>query len=79
MDWTKETYNTQYEKWVPWLEDVFLRWFTKDNKASYSTKRPSHIQSILSSSFLTLLQKISTRPKSLASSKLTPSRMACTT
>ncbi|KAL6853116.1 hypothetical protein ACO1O0_007669 [Amphichorda felina] len=39
MDWTKETYNTQYEKWVPWLEDVFLRWFTKDNKASYSTKQ----------------------------------------
>ncbi|KAF4451512.1 hypothetical protein F53441_5521 [Fusarium austroafricanum] len=27
-----------YEKWVPWLEDVYLRWFTKDNKASYATK-----------------------------------------
>jgi hypothetical protein len=39
MEWTKATYNDQYEKWVPWLEDVYLRWFTKDNKASYATKR----------------------------------------
>ncbi|KAK1537762.1 hypothetical protein CPAR01_07875 [Colletotrichum paranaense] len=37
-EWAKQTYNTQYEKWVPWLEDVYLRWFTKDNKASYATK-----------------------------------------
>ena len=39
MEWTKATYNDQYEKWVPWLEDVYLRWFTKDNKASYATKQ----------------------------------------
>jgi len=39
MEWTKSTYNSQYEKWVPWAEDVYLRWFTKDNKASYSTKQ----------------------------------------
>ncbi|KAF4331592.1 hypothetical protein FBEOM_14652 [Fusarium beomiforme] len=39
MEWTKATYNEQYEKWVPWLEDVYLRWFTKDNKASYATKQ----------------------------------------
>lgn len=38
MEWTKKTYNEQYEKWVPWLEDTYLRWFTKDNKASYATK-----------------------------------------
>ncbi|KAH7014931.1 hypothetical protein EDB80DRAFT_748077 [Ilyonectria destructans] len=38
MEWTKKTYNDQYEKWVPWLEDTYLRWFTKDNKASYATK-----------------------------------------
>ncbi|KAF5017706.1 hypothetical protein F66182_10344 [Fusarium sp. NRRL 66182] len=38
MEWTKSTYNSQYEKWVPWLEDVYLRWFTKDNKASYTAK-----------------------------------------
>ncbi|KAK1637764.1 hypothetical protein BDP81DRAFT_318056 [Colletotrichum phormii] len=37
-EWAKQTYNQQYEKWVPWLEDVYLRWFTKDNKASYTTK-----------------------------------------
>ncbi|RBR19182.1 uncharacterized protein FIESC28_05647 [Fusarium coffeatum] len=39
MEYAKETYNSQYEKWVPWLEDVYLRWFTKDNKASYATKQ----------------------------------------
>ncbi|KAK7423847.1 hypothetical protein QQZ08_008891 [Neonectria magnoliae] len=38
MEWAKKTYNQQYENWVPWLEDVYLRWFTKDNKASYATK-----------------------------------------
>lgn len=32
-------YNKQYEAWVPWLEDKYLAWFTKDNKASYTTKR----------------------------------------
>ncbi|KAH6886342.1 hypothetical protein B0T10DRAFT_530550 [Thelonectria olida] len=38
MEWTKKTYNDQYEKWVPWMEDLYLRWFTNDNKASYTTK-----------------------------------------
>ncbi|CCF40527.1 hypothetical protein CH063_11069 [Colletotrichum higginsianum] len=37
-EWAKQTYNQQYEKWVPWLEDQYLKWFTKDNKASYATK-----------------------------------------
>ena len=37
-EWGKEVYNRQYEKWVPWLEDLYLRYFTKDNKASYTTK-----------------------------------------
>ena len=39
MEWTKQQYNTQYEKWVPWLEDLYLSWFSKDNKASYTVKR----------------------------------------
>ncbi|KAH6691385.1 hypothetical protein F5X68DRAFT_259459 [Plectosphaerella plurivora] len=39
MEWTKATYNDQYEKWVPWLEDQYLRWFTKDNKTSYAAKQ----------------------------------------
>ncbi|KAF4963020.1 hypothetical protein FSARC_8930 [Fusarium sarcochroum] len=39
MEWAKSTYNNQYEVWVPWLEDVYLRLFTKDNKASYATKQ----------------------------------------
>ncbi|OIW34231.1 hypothetical protein CONLIGDRAFT_607025 [Coniochaeta ligniaria NRRL 30616] len=39
MEWTKEQYNKQYEKWVPWLEDMYLHYFTKDNKASYTAKQ----------------------------------------
>ncbi|CAM1503535.1 Fc.00g011260.m01.CDS01 [Cosmosporella sp. VM-42] len=38
MEWTKQTYNQQYERWMPWVEDMYLRWFTKDNKASYTAK-----------------------------------------
>ncbi|PWY69063.1 hypothetical protein BO70DRAFT_300274 [Aspergillus heteromorphus CBS 117.55] len=38
-DWVKEVYNDQYEKWMPWLEDQYLKWFGNgDNKASYATK-----------------------------------------
>ncbi|KAH7392054.1 hypothetical protein DE146DRAFT_129139 [Phaeosphaeria sp. MPI-PUGE-AT-0046c] len=32
-------YNRQYDNWVPWMEDKYLSWFTKDNKASYATKQ----------------------------------------
>ncbi|KAI9152229.1 hypothetical protein HJFPF1_09456 [Paramyrothecium foliicola] len=39
MEWTKKNYPEQYDKWVPWMEDMYLRWFTKDNKVSYTTKR----------------------------------------
>jgi hypothetical protein len=34
-----EYYNQKYETWMPWIEDKYLSWFTKDNKASYATKR----------------------------------------
>lgn len=34
-----EFYNRQYDNWVPWLEDQYLKYFTKDNKTSYATKR----------------------------------------
>ncbi|KAL1592897.1 hypothetical protein SLS59_009539 [Nothophoma quercina] len=34
-----EFYNRQYDNWVPWIEDKYLAWFTKDNKASYATKQ----------------------------------------
>lgn len=37
-EWVKEAYNNQYEKWMPWIEDQYLKWFSKDNKASYATK-----------------------------------------
>ncbi|KAH6623772.1 hypothetical protein F5144DRAFT_551255 [Chaetomium tenue] len=38
MEWAKDQYNKQYENWVPWLEDIYLRYFTRDNKASYTTR-----------------------------------------
>lgn len=38
MEWAKQTYNEQYEVWMPWIEDKFLKYFTKDNKASCATK-----------------------------------------
>jgi hypothetical protein len=38
MEWSKKTYNQRYEKWVPWIEDVYVCWFTKDNKTSYTAK-----------------------------------------
>jgi hypothetical protein len=36
-----EFYNRQYDNWVPWAEEQYLKYFTKDNKASYATKRMS--------------------------------------
>lgn len=38
MEWAKDQYNKQYDAWVPWLEDIYLRYFTRDNKASYTTR-----------------------------------------
>jgi len=38
-EWLKENYNYQYERWMPWIEDQYLKWFGKgDNKASYTAK-----------------------------------------
>ncbi|KAK3674673.1 hypothetical protein LTR78_005395 [Recurvomyces mirabilis] len=37
-EWITEGYHNQYENWMPWIEDMYLSWFTKDNKASYATK-----------------------------------------
>jgi hypothetical protein len=34
-----EYYNQKYETWMPWIEDQYLSWFTKDNKTSYAAKR----------------------------------------
>ncbi|ERT01565.1 uncharacterized protein SPSK_08042 [Sporothrix schenckii 1099-18] len=31
-------YNELYESWAPWAEDVYLRYFTRHNKASYATE-----------------------------------------
>lgn len=50
-------YNRQYDNWVPWMEDKYLQWFTKDNKASYATKRtsPTSPSNFAFPSFLSLL------------------------
>jgi hypothetical protein len=37
-EWVKQGFFHQKENWMPWIEDQYLRWFTKDNKASYATK-----------------------------------------
>lgn len=38
-EWLMENYNYQYERWMPWIEDQYLKWFGKgENKASYVTK-----------------------------------------
>ena len=37
MEWTKKQYNSQYESWVPWMEDKYLAWFG-ENKTSYIAK-----------------------------------------
>ncbi|KAK4136310.1 hypothetical protein BT67DRAFT_362216, partial [Trichocladium antarcticum] len=39
MEWAKQQYNRQYDVWVPWLEDLYLRYFTRDNKASYTVRQ----------------------------------------
>ena len=41
-EWVKEVYAYQYERWMPWIEDQYLKWFGKDNKASYATKGTLH-------------------------------------
>lgn len=66
MEWAKDQYNKQYEQWVPWLEDLYLRYFTKDNKASYTAKRkPAVFTAECESVFVPLTppQKNSTRPR----------------
>lgn len=41
MEWASEQYKKQKDSWVPWIEDMYLYYFTKDNKASYATKGES--------------------------------------
>lgn len=38
MEWARAKYNEQYEAWMPWIEDTFLKYFTKDNRTSYATR-----------------------------------------
>jgi hypothetical protein len=79
-----EYYNRQYDSWMPWIEDKYLAWFTKDNKASYATKRMSLLSlfSVLPTpqptTYSPTRQKTSTRPKSPATSKSTQPKTAST-
>ena len=41
LEWVKEGYHNQYENWMPWIEDQYLKWFTNDNKARYAAKGQS--------------------------------------
>jgi hypothetical protein len=36
--WGKRKSGEKWEHWKPWIEDLYLRWTGKDNKASYTTK-----------------------------------------
>lgn len=86
-DYGKQVYNEQYERWMPWIEDMYLRWFTKDNKASYATKGAFIFFIIFSpvplpgkrKDLTYYRQTPSPRPKSRASSRSTSSKTACTT
>ncbi|KAF2860793.1 hypothetical protein K470DRAFT_207202, partial [Piedraia hortae CBS 480.64] len=46
----KETYNSTYERWMPYIEDLYLKYFTNENKTSYAVKdaadRPTGVQPI---------------------------------
>ncbi|KAK5173925.1 uncharacterized protein LTR77_002606 [Saxophila tyrrhenica] len=37
-EWVMQGYQNKKENWMPWIEDMYLSWFTSDNKASYATK-----------------------------------------
>ncbi|KAI9658264.1 MAG: hypothetical protein M1821_002397 [Bathelium mastoideum] len=38
QEWLTEMYHKQYDNWMPWIEDQYLKWFGKDNKASYAAR-----------------------------------------
>lgn len=38
MEGARKYYNEKYEVWMPWVEDQYLYYFGKDNKASYVAK-----------------------------------------
>jgi hypothetical protein len=63
-EWGSRSYGDQKEKWTPWLEDQYLRWFGKDNKASYATKGIAFWHTpCLNLSWTNMLQTLLARPK----------------
>jgi hypothetical protein len=65
MQWAKRQYGEQYENWMPWIEDQYLRFFTKDNKTSYAVKGtiplsfpPIYVDIILNSSEDTVVKTV---------------------
>jgi hypothetical protein len=58
-----EYYNQKYEVWMPWIEDKYLSWFTKDNKASYATKGKTFFPPIHPILYLVFLSLMCSRAK----------------
>jgi len=92
MEWVKEGYHNQYENWMPWIEDQYLKWFTNDNKTSYAAKGELCLQVQCTfdgplcvncrpeiTTDIDDQQTPSTRPRSPASSPSTRPKMASTT
>ena len=79
-EWASKYYNQKYETWMPWMEDQYLKWFGKDNKASYATKgTPFHpfLDSQSRQQYINANTREQThlaKPKSQASIKLTISK-----
>jgi len=77
-EWASKYYNQKYETWMPWMEDQYLKWFGKDNKASYATKgmlRMSWLNLLEEGELTDMQQTHSAKLKSRASIKLTTSKM----
>ena len=75
-EWITEGYHNQYENWMPWIEDKYLSWFTKDNKTSYAAKgacERTSTRNIRSECMLTFLLRY---PRQIQSHWHRPSRPA---
>ncbi|KAI9698894.1 MAG: hypothetical protein M1820_007315 [Bogoriella megaspora] len=68
-EWLTEMYHKQYENWMPWIEDQYLKWFGKgDNKASYATRG---MQGILQFSLFHLRHQLTPPLDTLDKTKVT--------
>ncbi|KAF1918985.1 hypothetical protein BDU57DRAFT_424976, partial [Ampelomyces quisqualis] len=68
-----EYYNQKYSTWMPWIEDKYLSWFTKDNKASYATKQNLDKSKITN---IPQVDNLQDTTNSLVSAQLAPNGLA---